>query len=820
MATTTQNAPGLAPGGVEKMAEAEILTTAKIQSTPSAGGCQGTGNYLLDTALAYAAKGWPIYPAREVDETPEGFVQRIKHLPEAEQKRQFRRKAKSPHIHDWNKQASTDPKTIRGWWKRWPGALLGLATGERVGLFVLDSDKPDGEATVAALEGRYGPLPATLTVRSGKGGTHRYFRWPTDGRIVRSREGHLGVNLDVRGHGGGIILPPSHLPVGFLTYEFVTDPETPIAEMPAAWLDAVAEDASVIRKREDDGVPLCGLDQTENVERGRAYLVGEAPEAVQGTGQHRTTYAVAAKLREFGLSEDMTFELMVDHYNNQKCSPPWELSNLAYQVSCAFKYAKSPWGGDTAEGAFSGSPIDDDILNDIERDKKPDVIDELNINHAFTVIAGKACVVRENVLVDSDSEPLTLMNERAFALKYGTRYVIVKDGDKVGKDGNPKMKQKGVGVVWLGHPRRRTVEGIGFFPHPRKAPDDYINLYRGAYLKPTDKPEPDRCAKYVNFIQEIICNGDTALFKYVLAWIADAVQKPGGRKPGVCLVLRGGQGTGKGTFAEYLSKLFAPYSITLDRPDQLVGKFNGHMANKLFVVADEAFWAGDRSKIGPLKSFITESKLSYEWKGRDVTMMDSYHRVIMLSNNDWVVPADIDDRRFAVLDVSPLHATDSEYFGAIRQDMDNGGLEAFYRMMLDHDYSDVNVMMAPKTQGLLDQKLESMDEIGSFVLDMLMQGKVMLNSSVTPDSPWPDWVHKDELYNAFGNTLAKDREKYRPKPVVFGMKLRKYMPGVNPEAKGPVNERGERPRVFALPPLIQARADFDRVIGQPMTWPD
>jgi hypothetical protein len=604
-----------------------------------------------------------------------------------------------------------------------------------------------------------------------------------------------------------------------LNYEFVGDPETPIAEMPAAWLDAVAEEASVIRSREDDGIPLVELDRPENVERGQKYLVGEAPVAVQGTGQHRTTFAVAAKLRGFGLSQDMAFDLMAELYNEQKCSPPWDLDALAYQVYCAFLYAKGPWGGDTPEGAFANSPIDEATLDTLPK-AKPNVIDELNADHAFTVIASKAVIVRENVLIDSDSEPLTMMNERAFTLKYGTRYVTVKDGDKLDKDGNPKTKTKGIGAFWLGHPRRRTVEGVGFYPHPRKAPDDFINLYRGASLKPTETPQPERCAKFVDFIQEIICNGDTAIFQYVMAWIADAVQKPGGRKPGVCLVLRGGQGTGKGTFAEYLAKLFAPYSITLDRPEQLVGKFNGHMANKLLVVADEAFWAGDRSKIGPLKSFITESKLSYEWKGRDVTMMDSYHRVIMLSNNDWVVPADVDDRRFCVLDVSPKHATDSEYFGAIRKDMDNGGLEAFYRSMLDHDYSDIIVQSAPKTQGLLDQKLESLDDMGNFVLDMLMRGKLLYSSGVESDTPWPEWVEKDQLYGAFAASLPKERARYIPRPVVFGRKLRKYMPSVNTEAKGPADEQGKRPPIFALPSLVQGRKDFDKVIGWPMAWPD
>lgn len=804
--------------GVQAQGGQETKNVAGKINSPASAARQV--NPFLDAALKYAAQGWPIYPAREENETPEAFVQRIKHLPDAEQKRKFRARAKSPYIRDWNNAASTDPEVIRGWWQRWPGALLGLATGARAGVFVLDSDKPDGEATVAALVEKFGPLPPTLTVRSGKGGTHRYFRWPTDGRVVRSREGHLGVNLDVRGHGGGIILPPSHLPLGFLTYVFVSAPDAPIAEMPAAWLDAVAEDADVIRRREDDGVPLCDLDQPENIERGRKYLESGAPEAIQGTGQHRTTFAVAAKLRGFGLSQDIVFDLMAEHYNEQKCSPPWNVDDLNYQIYCAFLYAKSPWGGETLEAAFANSPFDAATLDALPKVVNQDVISQLNADHAFTVIAGKACIVRENVLVDSDSEPLTMMNERAFTLKYGTQYVTVKDGDKKDRDGNPKTKTKGVGAFWLGHPRRRTVEGIGFYPHPRQAPDKHINLYRGAYIKPTDTPQPELCAKYVDFIQEIICNGDADLFRYVLAWIADAVQKPGGRKPGVCLVLRGGQGTGKGTFAEYLAKLFAPYAITLDRPDQLVGKFNGHMANKLFVVADEAFWAGDRSKIGPLKSFITESKLSYEWKGRDVTMMDSYHRVIMLSNNDWVVPADVDDRRFTVLDVSPSHATDNTYFGAIRKDMDNGGLEAFYRMMLDYDYSNTVVQSAPKTQGLLDQKLESLDDMGNFVLDLLMRGSITTYSGVESNDSWPEWIHKDELYSLFVSTLPKDREKYKPKPVVFGRKLRKYLPGVDPEAKGPADEQGRRARVFALPPLILARGDFDRVVGQPMTWPD
>lgn len=503
-----------------------------------------------------------------------------------------------------------------------------------------------------------------------------------------------------------------------------------------------------------------------------------------------------------------------------------------------------------AESAFAGSQVDASVFDESEwedrrqRSMRADalvddgtwsaanegsededlnhakLIEKINRNHAFTLVMGKPYIIRENVLVDSYSEPLTTMTERGFVTKYGNMYVTVKDGDKVDREGNPKTKTKGVGAFWLGHPKRRTVEGIGFYPKPRKAPANHINLYRGASLKATETPQPDRCAKYLNFIWETICNGDEAVYKYVLAWIADLVQKPGGRKPGVCLVLRGGQGTGKGTFAEYLAKMFSPYSIVLDRPDQLVGRFNGHMSNKLFVVADEAFWAGDRSKVGPLKSFITESKLPFEWKGRDVEMIDSYHRIVMLSNESWVVPADVDDRRFAVLDVSPEHAKDNEYFGAIRRDMDNGGLEAFYRMMLDHDYSDVVLWSAPKTQGLLDQKLESLDDVGSFVLNMLMDGNMPLQSGIETDTPWPKWIHKDRLYDSFVGSLPSGRDRFRLKPETFSKRLRKYIPGVNPEFKPPVDAQGRRPRVFGFPPLHKARMEFEAVIGQSMRWPE
>ena len=66
------------------------------------------------------------------------------------------------------KDATTDLKTIRGWWERWPYANVAIATGGH--LFVLDIDpRHGGDATLAALIAQHGGLPHTPAVATGGG---------------------------------------------------------------------------------------------------------------------------------------------------------------------------------------------------------------------------------------------------------------------------------------------------------------------------------------------------------------------------------------------------------------------------------------------------------------------------------------------------------------------------------------------------------------------------------------------------------------------------------------------------------------------------
>jgi hypothetical protein len=138
---------------------------------------------LLKAALAYARRDIPVFPCE-----PGG---------------------KAPLTYNGFWDATTDARRIGIWWSRWPGANVGVPTGERSGLLVLDIDPKDGgSASLAELERSSGPLPETAKARTGGGGMHVFFAYPV-GEEVRSSAGRLGPGLDVRGEGGYVVVPPS-----------------------------------------------------------------------------------------------------------------------------------------------------------------------------------------------------------------------------------------------------------------------------------------------------------------------------------------------------------------------------------------------------------------------------------------------------------------------------------------------------------------------------------------------------------------------------------------------------------------------------------
>jgi Bifunctional DNA primase/polymerase, N-terminal len=109
---------------------------------------------------------------------------------------------KHPRLAGWPRLASTNPATVRGWWRRWPDANLGLVTGRRFD--VLDLDGTQGvEALRAVLSIAPWEHPGPVA-RSGAGGWHLLYARTGLGNRVGLLPG-----VDWRGRGGLIVAPPS-----------------------------------------------------------------------------------------------------------------------------------------------------------------------------------------------------------------------------------------------------------------------------------------------------------------------------------------------------------------------------------------------------------------------------------------------------------------------------------------------------------------------------------------------------------------------------------------------------------------------------------
>lgn len=168
--------------------------------------------------------------------------------------------------------ATHDALRVAEWWTQWPTALIGRPTG--AGTVVIDCDldpakspPKDGESKLADLEASQGRLPPTFTVRTPRGGRHRYFRAPAGMRFPCSAD-KIAYGIDVRGDGGYVIAVPSP------GYEVMDDAAQ--ADLPPGWVellrlpdaekrDAIATGAHVDRDRVLDALRFipatCSRDQ-------------------------------------------------------------------------------------------------------------------------------------------------------------------------------------------------------------------------------------------------------------------------------------------------------------------------------------------------------------------------------------------------------------------------------------------------------------------------------------------------------------------------------------------------------------------------------
>ena len=446
---------------------------------------------------------------------------------------------------------------------------------------------------------------------------------------------------------------------------------------------------------------------------------------------------------------------LIRDWNQRQCSPPLDDAKLIH----------------TAES----------IYRTVQRRQNPvdPFMDEMNQEFAVVMQGSKIVILRE--LPGCEPVFMTTVDFKAL--------VANRESPDGRNAANYFMRSK----------HRREYNEVIFDPSNQHRADQY-NLYSGFAVEPDPHGS---CQLLLQHILEVLCAGSQTHTDYLLDWMADAVQNPA-KLPGVAVAFLGGQGTGKGLFVNYFGAIFGRHYQPIQSADMIVGKHVSHLAHGLLVFADEAMFQGGANVAGSLKNLITEPERMVNPKGKDMFTVRNFVRLIIASNNQRALPADVDDRRFYPLRPSEHRQGDFDYFGALTTECGNGGPAALLHYLLNRDISQRELRNIPQTSCLIEQKLASLELEDKWLYERLCAGELVGHST------WPIQIAKKELFNHYRDWLPPNRVHLADMSL-FHKRIQAILPVKERRPDG-------KERHYTLPDLEASRRAFERHVGGEVDW--
>lgn len=701
---------------------------------------------------------------------------------------------KRPAVKDFRHRATSDPRLIEQMWRHpVTGAIqnfnIGISTSNYDNdsfLFVVDVDNKNGKTgslSVIEMEFEGYEFPDTLKQITPTGGEHLFYscKEPAKQGVAVFRS-----DLDARADGGFVVGAGSM--IDGKPYILI---EKPIVEAPA-WMLAWKGRAG--QKNNKAILPISGLNQGYAEQQVIYFLKNTNRISIKYHGGDNTAFLVAAIVKDYGVSKETCLILMWQHWNPRCGAPGWSFERLKEKVDNAYNYGTDAVGIRAAEITLSPLPV--------THDDNP--ILKLNDEYALVTMGGTSHILWET-FDHLDQPEVKHLDLFSFHKNLAAHTLTLGDG-----------KTKQVSQLWLSSPERRTYNGIVFNPGLPTSPKFY-NLWRGFSVNASEKlnldhPEYNSFEKFLEHARVNVCGNDEKLFTWLMGYFAHIIQKPA-EKPLVALVFRGEKGVGKNALIERIGHLLGGHFLVTSNRRYLLGNFNGFLQNLLLFVLDEAFWSGDKQAEGTLKDLITGKKHLIEMKGKEPYTVDNRLRLVIMGNEEWVVPASTEERRFAVFNVGNGKKQDLEFFRFMREGMERGGYSLLLRYLLDFDLNQVNVNQAPKTEALFDQKVLSLTGFPQFWLECLIEGKII---NLDFGAEWPESIIKKQLQNAYVRYLHEHNIRGR---IItdrsLGRELKKCLSSLK-DTK--ITQDGYELHAYKFPPLEQARLEFAVHVGHDVNW--
>lgn len=234
------------------------------------------------------------------------------------------------------------------------------------------------------------------------------------------------------------------------------------------------------------------------------------------------------------------------------------------------------------------------------------------------------------------------------------------------------------------------LDQVGFDPSGKDS-SVVLNTWQGWPMQPA----PGKCALILELFEYLVGLNANAkeILEWMLKWMAYPLQHPGA-KMGTAIIMHGPQGTGKSSGWDVLVSIYGGYAKVINQR-ALEDKFNSDWTDSaLFILAEEVVARSEMWHVkNELKDMVTGKKVRINTKNLAAYTQKNQMNFVFLSNEMQPLPLESDDRRHLVV-WTPTKLSEG-FYDALFQEIDNGGVAAFYQYLLDLDLGDFHPKKSP-----------------------------------------------------------------------------------------------------------------------------
>ena len=315
----------------------------------------------------------------------------------------------------------------------------------------------------------------------------------------------------------------------------------------------------------------------------------------------------------------------------------------------------------------------------------------------------------KNFFVTSTKRPVTCFKNLESKHMVCSPSLFGKNADISVEIGDDKVRFSEVLHSLLLERKIKTFTSASWRPFIQKLPvimpKTKLNTFGGFALdNPTLRTAVDFTkTKLFDLLQRLV-NYDKDCFAYLMQYLALRLQKVSFKPSTALCFVNSCQGVGKGTFVEFLKRVWACGRTTVvsyNKLSQFTSVFNSELAHCVWCVLEEVNCKNKgslREFSGLLKDMCSTNTLLLERKGENRTNCDFFGTLIIFSNELRCLNVSKGDRRMALFSSNSEMANSKEYFTEIYKELDSVAvLRSAFLFLCSIDITNFDFRKFPKT---------------------------------------------------------------------------------------------------------------------------